>query len=113
MLENTETTVRNVYLADMFLRKSQGTAPTLRDFSPLQPAHLRPVAVVTFLWLPSLSFDRDGAVIFVGMDTPELPWTEVLAARHAAEKDDKAYICPGSRAKIKFSCVSRRPDFSL
>lgn len=38
---------------------------------------------------------RDGAVIFVGMDTPELPWSEVLAAKNAAEKDGKAYICPG------------------
>ena len=63
--------------------------------------------------LPSLSFDRDGAVIFVGMDTPELPWTEVLAARHAAEKDNKAYICPGSRVKTKFSYLIRRRGFPL
>ncbi|CAM9288773.1 unnamed protein product [Ascophyllum nodosum] len=40
--------------------------------------------------------ERDGAVIFVGMDTPELPWVEVLAARQSAEKDGKAYICPAS-----------------
>lgn len=43
----------------------------------------------------SLPQRRDGAVIFVGMDTPELPWSEVVAAKTAAEKDGKAYICPG------------------
>ncbi|CAN0343016.1 unnamed protein product [Pylaiella littoralis] len=42
------------------------------------------------------SRERDGAVIFVGMDTPELPWSEVMAAKNAAEKDGKAYICPAS-----------------
>eukprot|EP00904_Undaria_pinnatifida_P010142 jgi/Undpi1/6258/HiC_scaffold_20.g08742.m1 len=42
------------------------------------------------------SRERDGAVIFVGMDTPELPWSEVMAAKSAAEKDGKAYICPAS-----------------
>lgn len=31
----------------------------------------------------------------MGMDTPELPWAEVLAAKSSAEKDGKAYICPG------------------
>ena len=46
----------------------------------------------------SLACGRDGAVIFVGMDTPELPWVEVLAARQSAEKDGKAYICPGAVA---------------
>lgn len=38
---------------------------------------------------------RNGAVIFVGMDTPELPWSEVIAAKNSAEKEGKAYICPG------------------
>lgn len=29
------------------------------------------------------------------MDTPELPWSEVMAAKSSAEKEGKAYICPG------------------
>eukprot|EP00903_Cladosiphon_okamuranus_P008480 g8147.t1 len=42
------------------------------------------------------SRERDGAVIFVGMDTPELPWSEVMAAKTSAETEGKAYICPAS-----------------
>lgn len=40
---------------------------------------------------------REGAVIFVGMDTPELPWAEVIAAKNAAEMESNAYICPGEK----------------
>ncbi|CAN0139534.1 unnamed protein product [Discosporangium mesarthrocarpum] len=36
---------------------------------------------------------RNGAVVFVGMDTPELPWIEVRAAA-AAARDGHAYVCP-------------------
>lgn len=42
------------------------------------------------------SREREGAVIFVGMDTPELPWAEVIAAKNAAEMESNAYICPAS-----------------
>ncbi|CAM9215314.1 unnamed protein product, partial [Sphacelaria rigidula] len=42
------------------------------------------------------STERDGAVVFVGMDTPELPWSEVMAAKNAAEMENNAYICPAS-----------------
>ena len=47
------------------------------------------------------------------MDTPDLPWVEVLAARHSAEKDGKAYICPGAVTRVFLTglgwaeCLSR------
>lgn len=55
------------------------------------------------------SRNRDGAVIFVGMDTPELPWSEVMAAKSAAEKDGRAYICPGLFL-FDTSCSERRRE---
>lgn len=31
----------------------------------------------------------------MGMDTPELPWSEVVTAKNVAELERSAYICPG------------------
>lgn len=113
MVENTKTktTVHNLltgYVPPQTSRHcSAGEGKPFIFYLPSNPPTYDPWPSLFLLRLQLLTFDRDGAVIFVGMDTPELPWTEVLAARHAAEKDGKAYICPGALAKTKFSYLIR------
>ncbi|CAM9361477.1 unnamed protein product, partial [Hapterophycus canaliculatus] len=81
----------NKMLKDMGLDKTWDAEPVSAG-TPLRESGL--TNILESALASARSRERDGAVIFVGMDTPELPWSEVVAAKTAAEKDGKAYICP-------------------
>ncbi|CAM9395188.1 unnamed protein product, partial [Ectocarpus sp. 8 AP-2014] len=83
----------NKMLKDMGLDKTWDAEP-VSSGTPLRESGL--TTILEAALASARSRERDGAVIFVGMDTPELPWSEVVAARSSAEKDGKAYICPAS-----------------